>query len=285
MEETENKNTTETAVENPAVEEAPQAPDIGPPRIGIATFFLKIFAGIVGGVGGSLVLLAFFILASSVLTPLTQGGDGLESASPSLVFILLIMVFLSSTASNIASTWLLAITERDKYKRLSSSIYQIFTVSIIIFLLMVPVYLITAANSLQMTGYAVALHIFVAAQASAIILEIVSNYRHSLVGFYGVTFGILISAAIMFGISVNVHSESVLLILLFGILPIVWASIAFTQSIFTMVYGWIARTYDKDFLSTQTLYGDDYGKDVESEEEQEDPKAQDEAGANFLRHN
>ena len=41
---------------------------------------------------------------------------------------------------------------------------------------------------------------------------------------------------------------------------------------------------DKDFLSTQTVYGADYGREVE-EVEEEAPKAKDESGADFLRHN
>jgi len=73
-------------------------------------------------------------------------------------------------------------------------------------------------------------------------------------------------------------------ILLFAALPVVWGSIAVVQSITIMIYGWIARVYDKDFLSTQTVYGDDDGKEVESEEEAA-PKAKDEAGADFLRNN
>ena len=85
----------------------------------------------------------------------------------------------------------------------------------------------------------------------------------------------------MFGLSGIIESPQ---ILLFAALPIVWGSIAFVQSIFTMLYGWIARTYDKDFLSTQTVYGSDYGKEVESDEPVA-PKANDEAGADFLRHN
>jgi len=72
-------------------------------------------------------------------------------------------------------------------------------------------------------------------------------------------------------------------LIFFLALPIIWGSIAIFQSIFTMIYGWIARLYDKDFLSTKMVYGDDYGKEVE--EKPEAPKAVDEAGSEFLKHN
>lgn len=267
----EEKNTQETAsdISNEA------------PRMSFSTFLLKILAGAAGGIGGSLILLLIFVLASSILTPITEGHSELESVSPIFTFILMMMIFLSSTAGNIVSTWLMALSERDKYKRLSSAIYQIFIISMIIFVLMVPVYFITANSNIEITAYAVALHIIISAQVSALILEIVSNYRYALVGVYGLTFAVLTSAGIMFGLSGIIESPQ---ILLFAALPIVWGSIAFIQSIFTMLYGWIARTYDKDFLSTQTVYGNDYGKEVESDEPVA-PVAKDEAGADFLRHN
>jgi len=145
---------------------------------------------------------------------------------------------------------------------------------------MVPVYFITAQISLGITAYAVALHIILTAQLSALILEIVSNYRYALVGVYGVSFGVLVSAAVMFGITGLIDSPT---ILLFVALPVIWGSIAFLQSIVTMLYGWIARVYDKDFLSTQTLYGADYGKNVEGEEEYMEKKTDDNSGADFLR--
>ncbi len=257
--------------------------EIGPGRISFGTFLLKILAGGAGGIGGSLILVIIFVLASSVLTPLTGAQDGEAiQVSPIFTFILMMMIFLSSTVGNIISTWLMGLTERGKYTRTASAISQVFIISMIIFILMVPVYFIATATNINVIAYAVALHIIVSAQVSALILEIVSNYRYALVGVYGITFSIFVSAGIMFGLAGIVKSPQ---ILLFAALPIVWGSIAFVQSIFTMLYGWIARTYDKDFLSTQTVYGSDYGREVEVEELPETPKAKDEEGADFLRHN
>jgi len=252
--------------------------EIGPKKISFPMFLLKILAGCSGGVVGTLILLVIYILAASFIPSVESIGSG-ESVSPIFVFILMMMIFLASTTGNILSTYLLALTEGERYKRKASAIYQVFIASVIIFLLMVPVYFISASIDLGVTGYAVALHIILTAQISALILEIVSNYKYSLVGLYGVTFSIVISAAVLFLLAGVLQNAA---ILLFVALPIVWGSIAFTQSITTMIYGWIASVYDKDFLCTQTIYGDDYGKEVTEEEE---PKADDEEGADFLRHN
>jgi len=252
----------------------------GPDRISFTTFLLKILAGLGGGIVGTLILLLIFILSQSILDPFLS-NTATESISPIFVFILMIMIFLSSTVGNLLSSFLLSLTEGEKYKRRASAIYQTFILSIIIFILMVPVYFITATLNVSLTAYAIALHIIISAQLTAIILEVISNYRHALVGIYGVTFSILLSAGVMLGLASAIQNTA---ILLFAALPVVWGSIAVVQSITIMIYGWIARVYDKDFLSTQTVYGDDYGKEVESEEEAA-PKAKDEAGADFLRNN
>lgn len=255
--------------------------ELGPARISFASFLLKLLAGGAGGTLGSLILLVIFIFASSVMAPLTGELDAIDSVSPIFTFILMMMVFLGSTVGNIVSVWLLSLTEKGKYTRTSSTIYQIFIISIIIFLLMVPVYFIASAIDATYAGYAVALHILLSAQAAAIIMEIISNYRYSLVGLYGATFSILLSAMVMFGLAGILQSPR---LLLFLALPIVWVSMAFVQSATTSLYGWIARTYDKDFLSTQTVYGNDYGKAVEDSTDTSNVKvAQDEAGADFLR--
>jgi hypothetical protein len=248
----------------------------GPPRISFATFLLKILAGGVGGSGGAVILILIFFLASSVLT----GEVSETGTSPIFTFVLMMMVFLASTIGNILSIWLLSLTESDRYKRVSSAIYQTFILSIIVFLLMVPVYFITA-STIDLTAFAVGLHIVLSAQASALILEIVSDYKYSLVGLYGITFSILVSTGVLMFLARLTPSPQ---ILLFIALPIVWGSIGFVGSTVSAFYGWLARTYDKDFLCTQTLYGKDYGKEVEDDVE-EAPKADDEAGADFLRHN
>ena len=249
--------------------------DIGPERISFTTFLLKILAAGVGGVGGSLVLFVIILFTGSVFP---EAGD--EFISPIFVFILLIMIFLATTLSNIMSVWLLGLTEKGKYKRISSAIYQVFIISIIILILMVPVYLFTVSSNIAYSGYVAGLHIIISAQVSALILEIISNYKYALVGVYGVTFAVLISSGILFGLSGVLESPQ---LLLFLALPIVWSSIAIIHTLVTMIYGWLARTYDKDFLSTQTVYGKDYGKEVA--EVKEEPKAEDESGADFLRHN
>lgn len=250
--------------------------EIGPSRISFPIFILKILAGGAGGIIGSLILLVIFLLSGTIAT---QGEElNLEFISPIFIFLILIMIFLSSTVGNIISSLLLSFTEKEKYKRRSTAIYQIFIVNIIIFLLMTPIYFLAAAINIQIIAYAIAIHVIITAQVSALILEIISNNKYALVGVYGVSFSVIGSAAILFGMANIITSPQ---ILLFFTLPIVWATVAAGLSFVTIIYGALARTYDKDFLATETEYGNDYGEtDMVSADE---GPVINEDGADFLR--
>lgn len=252
--------------------------DIGPSKISFSTFLLKVLAGGAGGSIGALVLLVIFLLTSSLLTPLTSGKLE-DSISPIFVFLLLILIFLSSTISNLISVFLLSLTENEKYKRKKTAIYQVFIFSVLIFVLMAPVYFVASAANPAVVPLTIALHIIISAQVSSLVLEMVSNYRYSIVSLYGITFSIIVSALVLFGIYGIIDQPYVLVVLA---LPVVWGSVAIVQTLTTIIYGWIANIYDKDFLSTQTVYGDDYGEEVE---EEAPARAEDEEGADFLRHN
>lgn len=249
--------------------------EIGPSKISFPTFLLKIIAGSVGGTVGTLVYLVIYLLVGTLVQ---EGSLTAEYISPIFIFLLLIMSFLASTTGNILSTLLLSLTEKDKYTKKSTTIYQIFIVSIIIFLLMAPVYFLAASINVSFVAYAVALHVLVSAQLSALIMEIVSNNKYALVGVYGVTFSIITSAIVLTALSALIASPA---LLLFIGMPVVWATIAAVSCIVSMIYGWLVRIYDKDFLAAETVYGDDYAEEDTSPEET--PKIVDTDGADFLR--
>ncbi len=258
------------------MDNSPQS--IGPQRVSFPVLLLKVLAGVFGGAVGSLVLLFIFVISSSVLSPF-MSGEEMEFISPVFVFLLLVMVFLASTGGNILSSFFFTLTERDKYHRVATAIYQIFIVSVMIFLLMVPVYFIAANISSSSVIYAIALHFVITAQVSALVLEIVSNHKYSLLGVYTTTFSIIVSAAVMFLLYGVVQSATTLL---FAALPVVWGIFGLVYSVVYMLYGWIVDAYDQDFLSIKAKFGDDYGQKVVTKIVH---KAKDEVGSDFLRHN
>lgn len=246
----------------------------------VASFLFRIIATFTGGILGSLVLVLFIVLADAMLAPII-GATEQVSIGPVFVFIVMLMVFLSTLLGNTVAILLTSLTDREKYKRRSTALTQIAVMSVIVVIFMLPVYFISATIDLQLVIFAVALHMILTVLTSALTLEIVSNYKYSLVGLYGVTLSIIISAAALFLFSRIVSS---LTILLFIALPVIWGTMGLVSGFTSMVYASLARLYDKDFLSTQTMYGDDYGKEVEEEiEEKFEEIPEDTEGASFLR--
>jgi hypothetical protein len=253
---------------------------LGPAKISFPILLVKVLAGLAGGGIGALILLVISVLSATIISPLTNPGESMENISPVFVFVVSIAAFIAATGSDILSVLFLSLTEREKYTKTSTAIYHIFILNVVMFILMVPVYFIAVSTKLELSIFIVALHIIISVQASALILEMVSNSKYSLVGLYGTTFAIVISSAILFGL----YGGTSPAIVLFTALPVAWGTIAFVSGAFSMIYSWIVDIYDKDFLSLEVDYGKDYGKSVESEKPQA-PKAKDEAGADFLRHN
>lgn len=271
---------TEIETTEPQQEVVEAVQTLGPAKISFPTLLVKIFAGIAGGGIGALILLVVSVLAAAIIAPITNPAETVEEISPVFVFVVSIMAFLAATASDILSVLFLSLTEREKYTKTPTAIYHIFILNVVLFILMVPVYFIGTSANVDLSIFILALHVIISSQASALIMESVSNNKYTLVGIYGVTFSIVISTAILFGL----YGGTSPAIVLFTALPVVWGSIALVHGIFAMIYGWVVDIYDKDFLSLETDYGVDYGKAVESEPPKA-PKAKDEAGADFLRHN
>jgi hypothetical protein len=255
----------------------------GPPHVGLFWGFVKILAGMFGGAIGTLILTAVFLLSSSILnTVFVPAEDTTAAPHPLFIFIFMAMIFLAALSANIISSLFLAFTDKERYTKISTSIYQIFILNIIIFVLTVPIYIITSSISLPLTGFAAVIHVLITTFASALILEIMARPKYALLGIYGVIIGILISLSINF--IIYYFSDSNPLILLFLAIPITWTSIALSEGIFYGFYYSIFQNYGTDFLSLKTEYGADIGAEEEAAEEaEEEPVKQDVAGTDFLK--
>jgi uncharacterized membrane protein len=125
----------------------------GPRPISLFTVFAKTFLGICGGMFGSLILLLIFLAASSVLQPVLSPADATnESVNPIFIVILMAMIFATSLISSILTPWLLSYTERLRYPRIVTAIYQIFIMNLIVFAFTAPIYLTTSTTSLCNTA-------------------------------------------------------------------------------------------------------------------------------------
>lgn len=255
----------------------------GPRRMSFFTLVMKTFAGLAGGIAGALVLLIIFLLASSILQPVLSPAEAAAGeTSPLFIFVLMAMVFATSVVSSLVSPLLLAYTERERYTRVSTALAQIFIINLVIFAFVAPIYLTASSTRLELSAYAAGLQIILGALSSTLIMELIHDYRYSMLAVYTTVLAVLVATAVNFFIYAGTGSSGAgTTILLFISLPITWTMMGFFQGAITMFYYWLYQNYGIDFLATSTSYGQDYGIPDETEEEQ--PQREDTEGGNFLK--
>jgi hypothetical protein len=253
----------------------------GPRQVSLFTLFAKTFLGLCGGTFGSLILLLIFLASSSVLQPVLSPADATtETVNPIFMVILMAMVFVTSLISSLITPWLLSYTERLRYPRIVTAIYQIFIMNLIVFAFTAPIYLTTSTTSLEFTAYAAGLQIVMVSLAASLIMEILNDDRYPLLGVYTTIIGVLIATAANLFLYQIFKSATVLL---FTALPITWGSIGFFQACLAMIYYWYYLNWGNDFLATTTSYGVEYAGVQEEVEEAEEELPEDKAGGDFLK--
>jgi len=258
----------------------------GPRKLSFLTLVLKTFAGFAGGLAGTLIMLLIFLSTSSILQPILGAAASAEAAagesSPLFIVVLMGMIFAASIVSSLISTLLLAYTERDRYTRIATAMSQIFIINIVIFAFVLPIYLTASTARLELTAFAAFTQVILSATASALILELIHDHRYALLAVYTTILAILVATGVNFFLY---YISGTATIMLFAALPIIWATIGFSQASLTMIYFWIFETWGQDFLASTATFGADYGIPDTTEEEEEEEQIQkpDVEGGSFLK--
>lgn len=263
--------------ENPA--------DLGPRSIPLFLLLLRALAGLGAGLVGSGVIFAVALLGANVLqSALAVSGARTDGAlHPLFVFVFMAMMFVGSATSNILGPLFIGLSDREHYKRLSTTLTQIFVANVVILILLAPVYMVGAGLNTALLPSVAALQVIVSAFATALILEIIADYRYALIGVYGTVVAVLVSAAVYF-LFYSISVEQPLILLLMA-LPVMWGSIGLFGGLMNLLYAWIYKVYGVDFLSGATVYGEDERWVSEEEEKQTELAAIErstDTGASFL---
>lgn len=263
-----------------------------PPQFTFLSLITRTFAGLGGGILGSVVLLIIYILSVSIVAPVltpvgaASGPGEISEISPLFIFILMGMIFASTLAANLVAPFLISLTQGGKYKRVTTSLFQIFIVNIVVFVILSPIYLFSQGLGFEFMSYAAGLQIAFSVLASALVFEIIGNFKYALLGVYSTIFAVLLAIAL------NIMVYTVLgnaTILLFIALPLLWGGVGFMFGIVGMIYQWVVRTWGTDYLSTFQDYTKDYGVTEAVQEAQQEaaeiaePAPVDTEGVDFLR--
>ena len=251
------------------------------PRFTFLSLITRTIAGLGGGIAGTIVLLIIYMLSSSILQQaLTQAEEGTDVTSL-FTIVVMVMVFVSLLVANIATPLFMSFTQGETYKRTTTALFQIFILNVVIFVILVPIYLFSTNIGLEFISFAAGLQMALAVLGSALVFEIISNYKYALLGVYSTIFAVLI--AVVFS-AILFQTTGSALVLLFLALPLLWGGIGFTLGLVGMIYAWVVSTWGVDYLATTQEYSKDYGVQEKSDEvEVTEPEPEDTEGVDFLR--
>lgn len=231
---------------------------LGPRSISNYHVITKTVAGLFGGIAGTIVMVITLLLASNlfkngnadVATELTKNASAI-SKSEINIFILMAGAFLSSLSGNIMAFLGFSLFDHEKYTKVIATIVQIVIVNLLVFVFIVPAYLVISSAKLSNVSFLVGAHIILATLLCVFVSEVINNIRHVLVGFYGAMFGILMGIGAELLVALLPRSnENLIAILVLTMLPVTLATMGFFSSIFEMFYGWLYKLYGIDWLGT-----------------------------------
>lgn len=200
-------------------------------------FFLRILGGIIGGISGTIIMLMIYFLSLAALPAGEENVAGITN------FVLITMILLSTITTNMVSSQIVAIFDREKYKETKATLINIFILNLILFIFTTPLYLFSGTESIQTIA---AFHLLISAQMSALIMEIFAGHQFPLVGTYGVAMGGMTAFSVVAFIllSNNGNSSGVSTMLLFIAMPLVWGLLQLFQGLVEVSYAKVYEFYN-----------------------------------------
>jgi len=239
--------------------------DTNPQNVQFITIVFRAFAGFGGGMIGSILLFLIFFLVSNISgLDIIQASTG-KSEHPIFIFVIMTIAIVGIITASTMSAMFFSFAESQRYFRLRSSLVQILIVNIIIFISMVPIYTLThflqdvpaeGEEGVNVFAIVFACHTIISSFSSNIILEIMADWKHSILEIYSTIVSVIISI-LLSGILFQLNHT----IVIFALMPIFWMITGVFCGIFRMIYYLIYSNYGVDILSVDAKYSYDYNQD------------------------
>lgn len=185
---------------------------------------------IAGFIGSIIILLIVFITSSLVSIPGTFEQARLGSNTNAMFpFILSFITFIASSVVLFLSAKLLTMTSPERYDIKLTSYSQLAFFGILIYIFITPIYIYMGIQNYENIMLVFIVHVVILSFGSSLILEILHNYRHILVGIYGSFVGLFIASMITLSIFSSIESGQAKLLSLLIMLPLVHTLLTLTK--------------------------------------------------------
>lgn len=189
----------------------------------------KISAGFIGGLTGSLGAFIIFLFTSPIVQPIFNAEIKASEGHPAFLYILMSMLFIATLGANMSMT---ALMPREKTDSNRNRIFESIAINIVIFMMMIPVYLISSYLDFNALIFVMAIHIFLTIQSTVLLHEI------SIIAIYSGIFGLFTSTAFFLLLAQFIQNQTTLF---FASFPLIWTT-------FVLVYvfvEWVGKKYQK----------------------------------------
>ena len=158
---------------------------LGPPKIDLAAVGLSTLASLVSGFIGGLAILVSIVL---FLQTVKLGAPGIFPYVMALVafFAILVSTYLSLTLNNLIFP--------DKYRKGLATFAQTFSFSILLFVLVVPLYVYVGIYYPGKVIFVFTFHVLLGTFGVSLISEILSNYRYAILSVYSAFTGFFVAS-------------------------------------------------------------------------------------------
>lgn len=226
--------------------------DFWPRKIELRDIFINSLWSFLAWVIGSVIMFFLVIAMTSYIDIVNEFEMSWSSGVFKTNFMFPIMfafiTFIGSSITMFLTNIMLRFTNPDNYKKNVIITWQIAFFSVFLLIFIIPIYINQWLNSYQNIIIVYLFHILCLTFAVSLIIEILNNYRHVLLGLYG-SF-VWLFFAIIFVLSVFAFLETGIakLIALVVILPFVNMFMTFFKQLFDYLYYKYNRYANQDPL-------------------------------------
>lgn len=226
------------------------AHEVGPHKVAGVAVFYRAIAGSLGGLAGTMILFLFILLSQQIID---QTGFDLGALNPVLVFGGAVILFVSSLVSNALGNFLIALTDQSKYEHVGKGILQVLLMNVIIFIFVLPAFLIIQSTNSDYVFYIAILQFLFSAMTSALVFNAAAVDRtQSLLNIYSSTLGVFIGLLLV----ALLISLTTPIVAFFALPAIIWFSIGFFGALIEYYYYQLYKRAGVDFLQTDVGFVD-----------------------------
>ncbi len=218
----------------------PRAEDLlGPPRVDIVSVGIAGLASFgAGALGGMFILVCIFLFLS-----------GAQDAAPAIFpYMLSLVALVAILISLFLQFYFSRLIFPDKYSNSGPQSMQTFGFCLLMYILFTPLYVYVGGAKTEMLMIVFAMHVLIASLGSTILVEVVSQYRYSLLAIYSSFVGSFVAGSLVVIFFMGSSTSQKILFSLSAIIAITLVVQTLCKTLFEFIYFKLYQITGQDVL-------------------------------------